>query len=253
MTLFATDVDSHQHSLQTLEMLQEYDEFMESIRTVVDLGCGSGLDLEWWATRETREDVPKPLNIRCTGVDQFTDFPMAKKYLNIVYQQADFEDRVHTSDKEKYDVLWCHDALQYAINPIQTLSKWWDIASEGAMLAVMIPQTTNIHRHQLAFNQESYSYYHHSIVSLIHMLSVSGWDCKSGFFLKQAHNPWLSAIVYKSSIEPMDPRKTSWHEISEKGLLPESAERSVLAHDDLWQQDLVLPWLDQSLSDLGQQ
>jgi len=68
--MFANAEASHQHSLETLNMLQEYDEFMESIGTLIDLGCGSGLDTEWWATRVTREDNPRPLNIQCTGVDQ---------------------------------------------------------------------------------------------------------------------------------------------------------------------------------------
>ena len=66
---FRNDQERHEHSLQTLNTLAEYDDFMESIGTLVDLGCGTGLDLEWWATRTTREDAPQPLNIRCTGVD----------------------------------------------------------------------------------------------------------------------------------------------------------------------------------------
>ena len=69
MSLFATSQDSHKHSLEILNQLQEYDEFMESIQTMVDLGCGDGLDLEWWATRTTRDDNPEPLNIQCVGVD----------------------------------------------------------------------------------------------------------------------------------------------------------------------------------------
>jgi hypothetical protein len=50
----------------------------------------------------------------------------------------------------------------------------------------------------------------------------------------------------------MDPRTTDWHALSEMGLLPESAERSVYAHGELDQRDLVLPWINHSLSWLGQ-
>jgi hypothetical protein len=35
--------------------------------------------------------------------------------------------------------------------------------------------------------------------------------------------------------------------------LPTSADKSIYAPDDLRQQDLILPWIDHSLSDLGQQ
>jgi trans-aconitate methyltransferase len=99
MTQFITAKDSHRHSLETLNQLQEYDEFMESIQTVVDLGCGAGLDLEWWATRTTREDFPKPLNIQCTGVDIHTELPIAKAYTNITYQRTDFEETIYPPKK----------------------------------------------------------------------------------------------------------------------------------------------------------
>ena len=94
---------------------------MESISTLVDLGCGSGLDLEWWATRTTRDDSARPLNIRCMGVDTIPNMPMAKKYLNITYQPTDFETTI-LPPKNLFDVLWCHDSFQYCINPLQTLT-----------------------------------------------------------------------------------------------------------------------------------
>jgi SAM-dependent methyltransferase len=253
MTLFATSIDSHKHSLEVLDQLQEYDDFMESIRTLVDLGCGDGLDLEWWATRETREDVPKPLNIQCTGVDINASLPIASKYNNMVYQKTDFEGQVHTPVNFKYDVLWCHDSFQYAVDPIKTLSNWWNIASDGAMLILVVPQTTNLRRNQYFFTQETGVYYHYTLVNLIHMLAVAGWDCRSGFFQKNVDDPWIKAVVYKSGHAPMDPKTTSWQDLSEKSLLPESVEQSVYSHGELQQQDLVLPWLDQSLSWLGRQ
>ena len=253
MSLFANELDSHQHSLQILNALQEYDEFMESIQTLVDLGCGAGHDLKWWATRTTREENPQPLNIRCTGVDVHDELTIARQYPNIVYQKTNFEGTISTPKNNKFDVLWCHDSFQYAINPVQTLSNWWHIASDGGMLVISVPQTTDLRRNQLFFTQESWCYYHYTLVNLIHMLAIAGWDCRSGFFQKRPQDPWISAVVYKSQIPPMDPRTTDWHDLSATKLLPESVEKSVYAHGELQQQDLVLPWLDQSLSWLGQQ
>lgn len=226
---------------------------MESIRTVVDLGCGKGLDLEWWATRTTRDETPLPLNIKCVGVDLLPELEIAKKYQNITYQSTDFETTVYPHKDTKFDILWCHDSFQYAINPLQTLSKWWHVASDGAMLALIVPQTTNIRHHKLAFTQESGTYYHYTIVNILHMLAVSGWDCRGGFFKKNARDPWIHAIVYKSNIAPMDPKTTSWFDLMEKQLLPESADTSIYKHGQIEQQDLVLPWLDHSLSYLGRQ
>lgn len=253
MTSFITPEESHKHSLQTLDVLYEYDDFMESIDSVVDLGCGTGLDLEWWATRTTRDDNPQPLNITCVGVDTVNELNINSKYPNITFQQTNFEKAVHPHRNGNYDILWSHDSFQYALNPLDTLAKWYECANDGAMLVIIIPQTTNIHHHKLAFTQESYSYYHHTLVSLIHMLAVSGWDCKNGFFLKKPQDPWIHAIVYKSQHKPMDPSTTSWYDLMKKNLLPESADKSVFAHGYLRQQDLTVPWLDHSLSWMGQQ
>ena len=137
---FRNAEESHAHSLKTLNTLYEYDDFMASIGTMVDLGCGSGLDLEWWATRTTREDTPQPLNIDCIGVDQAPQLTVAKQYSNITYQSVDFETTIIPKKKKLFDVLWCHDAFQYALNPIETLSRWWHIASDDAMLAIVVPQ-----------------------------------------------------------------------------------------------------------------
>jgi SAM-dependent methyltransferase len=251
--MFRNAEESHAHSLQTLNTLFEYDDFMESINTVVDLGCGSGLDLEWWATRTTRDDSPIPLNIQCTGVDQSDRLSLTQKYSNIRYQQTNFENNISVKKSALYDVLWCHDSFQYAINPLETLKHWWNIAADGAMLALIIPQTTNFQQRQSVFSQASGCYYHHTVVSLIHMLAVSGWDCRSGFFLKNPADSWLHAIVYKSNVPPMNPQTTTWYDLVDHKLLPESADQCVLKHGELRQQELLVPWIDKSLMHLGQQ
>lgn len=249
---FKNAQESHSHSLLTLEQLYQYDDFMASLKSIVDLGCGPGLDLEWWATRTTRDDDAAPLNINCIGVDIIDQVPVVKQYANATYQKNSFENTLWPPP-EKFDVLWCHDSFQYALNPLQTLANWYDIASAGAMLAITVPQTTNIHRRELDFSQVDGVYHHYTIVNLIHMLAVSGWDCKAGFFKKSATDPWISAVVYKSAHRPMDPAVTRWYDLVEKGLLPDSADKGINARGYLEQKDLIVPWLDKSLSWLGQQ
>jgi SAM-dependent methyltransferase len=249
--MFRNAEESHAHSLKTLNMLYEYDDFMSSIGTLVDLGCGSGLDLEWWATRTTRDDNPEPLNIDCIGVDLLPQLSVAKKYSNITYQSTDFETQINPKKDKLFDVLWCHDAFQYAINPIATLSQWWHIANDGAMLALVLPQTTSFKSKQNIITQETGVYYHHTVVSLIHMLSVAGWDCAGGFFKKQPDDMWLHAVVYKSQHKPMDPKTTTWYELADRKLLPESAEQCIKRFGELKQQELLVSWLDKSLMHLG--
>lgn len=238
-------------SLHILNALREYDDFMESVATLVDLGCGAGEDLEWWATATTREDNPQPLNIRCVGVDLMPQLPMAHKHSNITYQPTDFEKEIYPPSK-LFDVLWCHDAFQYCLNPIDTLIKWRNIASNGAMLIIAVPETVRVHRRQLAYHLPSGVFYHHTMVSLMYMLAIAGWDCRSGFFQQTPQDPWIRAVVYKSEKKPFNPKTTSWYDLVESKLLPDSADRSILAHGYLRQQDLVLPWLDQNLVAFGQ-
>jgi SAM-dependent methyltransferase len=237
-------------SLKILNALRNYDDFMESIGTLVDLGCGAGEDLVWWATATTSEDSPQPLNIRCVGVDMLEQLPVAHNHPNITYQPTDFEKQIHATSK-LFDVLWCHNAFQYCVEPISTLAKWKNIASDGAMLVIAVPQTITVERNQLAYNLPSGVHYHHTMVSLIYMLALAGWDCRSGFFQQLPQDPWIRAVVYKTAQQPRDPKTTTWYDLSEAGLLPESADRSIQAHGYLRQQDLVIPWLDHSLSWLG--
>jgi SAM-dependent methyltransferase len=249
---FRNSEESHVHSLETLNWLYEHDDFMMSIGTMLDIGCGTGLDLEWWATRTTRDDVPAPLDIRCTGLDLVDTPQAAKKYPNVTYQRNDFEKQIHTSKNKKYDVLWCHDSFQYALNPLATLKLWHSIAAPNAMLVLILPQTTNIDYRKLSFIQPSGCYYHYTLVNLMHMLAVSGWDCNAGFFKKSATDPWLHAVVYKSDQDPMD-LGTSWYSLADTGLLPKTAVESINRHGFVNQNDLVLPWLDKNLTWYGQQ
>jgi SAM-dependent methyltransferase len=251
--MFKSALESHKHSLLTLNMLYEYDDFMRSIRTLADIGCGEGLDLEWWATRTTRDPRnPQPLNITCQGIDIVKNCPVVRNYSNASYQNTDFENKIYTL-KNKFDVLWCHDSFQYAINPIQTLINWREITTNGAMLCIILPQTTNIYHRELDFTQQNGVYYHYTLVNLIHMLALTGWDCNIGFFKKLPNDPWIHAVVYKSEQEPRDPKTTTWQELADANLLPDSAKKSIKSTGYLEQKDLILPWLDKSLAHMGLQ
>jgi ubiquinone/menaquinone biosynthesis C-methylase UbiE len=249
---FEKTTDSHQHSLETLDQLFQYSDFMYSIVSLVDLGCGPGDDLKWWATRTTTDEPPVPLNIQCTGVDLADQLPLAKSHTNISYQSGDFEGSITAPDKG-FDILWCHDAFQFAVNPIQTLSRWWNMTSPGGMLYICVPITQRIHRRQLDYALPAGNYYHYSMVNLMYMLATNGWDCRSGFFKQSPNDNWLHAIVYKSDQAPLDPKTASWYRLAELKLLPESADTSINAHGYLEQQDLVVPWIDHSLMSMAVQ
>ena len=247
---FVSSLESHRHSLKTLESFYEFDDFMESVESVIDMGCGDGLDLEWWATRTTRDENPRPLDIRCFGIDVAPSLPMTIAHSNISYRSGDFENPIPVG-KRKYDIIWSHDSFQYVIDPFTTLKNWRDATADGGMMVLIVPQSTNLDFNQQAFDQRDRVYWHWTMVNLMHVLAVTGWDCKNGFFLKEATDPWIHAVVYKSQHEPMDPKTTRWYDLAEKGLLPDSAATGINRHGYLRQRDLTLPWIDKSLRDFS--
>jgi len=252
LSQFKNSQESHNHSLQTLNVFYEHDDFMESVGRVVDLGCGlDALDLQWWARATTRDDSPIPLNINCTGVDQLDRICDPARKAGIAYTRLDIES--WQSTKRQYDVLWCHDVFQYMINPMQCLRHWWNITALDGMLVLIFPQATNMHFNTQAYDLPTGWYYNHTLVSIIQMLAVNGWDCRNGFFKKLPGDPWIHAVVYKSSHAPMDPKTTNWYRLAELGLLPTSAVDSLNRHGIVRQRDLVLPWLDKSVASMAQQ
>lgn len=243
---FSSPELSHAHSRLTLESLYEYDDFMDSVGIMADLGCGHGMDLEWWATRTTRDEQRRPLNIKCVGIDRPAILPMATKYPNIQYQSQDFETDI-LRQKQPFDLLWCHDAFQFVLNPFHTLRIWWNSMAVNGMLVIIVPQTTNLEYRVQAYDQHDFCYHHWTVVNLMHVLAVSGFDCADGFFLKTPQDPWIHAVVYRSDKPPQDPSATSWYQLADQGLLPDSAVQSIHKHGYLRQRDLVLPWLDRSM------
>jgi hypothetical protein len=192
-----------------------------------------------------REDKPnpEPLNIKSTVVDIVDKFDV--KHENVIFHKADFEDT--GLPKDSFDVITSHDSFQYALNPVKTLAHWWELANPNAMLALQVPQTTNIRHNRQDFISENFTYNHYTLVNLMHMLAVSGWDCKDAYYWKKIGDPWIRIVSFKSDVIPMDPRTTTWYDLMDKELLPASAERSINKWGYVRQEDLELPWITRSL------
>lgn len=245
---FQTAEDSHKHSLETLNLLYEYDDFMLSIGSICDMGSGLGHDTEWWASRTTRDENPIPLGIRCTAVDINKKPKFQDTTFEITYVKDNFET---FESKQKFDIIWSHDSFQYALDPLTTLKNWNRLLTPGGMVVIIVPQFTNLDYNRVAYDQPSGCYYNYTLVSMMHMLAVNGFDCKSGFFQKKVNDPWIKCIAYKSEHAPMNPRTNTWYTLLDRQLLPDSAENSITKFGYVRQHDLVLPWLDKSLEDFS--
>ena len=251
MSSFGSPHEKHEHSFKNvLSYMYEYDDFMDSVGRVIDLGCDvEATDMLWWANATTRDETQTPLGIKCVGVNTFEKLNV--KHSSISYQNHDIESLNRV--KRTFDIVWCYDQLQYLLNPYQALSNWWHIAEKDAMLVIAVPQTVNTEYHIQEYNLSLGHKYHYTMPQLIYMLAVSGWDCRSGFFKKTPGDPWLYAIVYKSDVDPMDPKETNIYKLVEQTeLLPQCAVDGIHKYGKLRQRDLILPWLDKSLTVMEQ-
>ena len=243
MVQFKNPQESHNHSKETLDIIYGYDSFLDSLEVVADMGCGRGLDLNWWATIETRDDPPEPRNYICYGVDQDVQhFDTRTKSLpNVVVVQDNIE--TYTLPR-KVDMLWSHDSFQYVTNPLATLKHWNSMMNPDAMMVLILKQTVSTEYNRLVNRGVNYSYFNHNLVNLVYMLAVNGFDCRDAYALKEVNNPWLHLAVYKSQHAPMLPASTSWFDLADKGLLHPSIESSLNSYGHVRQEDIIYPWLD---------
>ena len=233
---------NERHSLKILNQLYEYDSFLDSIRTIADMGCGTGEDAYWWATLTSRDDPPIPHNYTVYAIDkddsklsQVPDLP------NIIKRHFDFE---NLCIPIRVDFVWAHDSLQYAVNPLDTLRLWNSMMNVNAMLVLTVPQHSGVQDNTYFSRSYSGCYYHYTPVNLIYMLAINGFDCRDAYLYKQFNDPWIQLAVYKTEEAPRDPKNTSWLDLAESGLLHNTMVNSIYRYGYLRQEDVMLPWLD---------
>lgn len=244
MGLFKNNEESHAHSLGILNLLVEYDTFLDSLSVIADMGCGAGLDARWWAELKTRDDPVEPRNYLVYAVDQNIhrlDYD-PKTVKNIYALEGNFEDRVIP---RPVDLIWAHDSFQYARDPFKCLSNWKKTLNENGMLMMAVPQTTywDSRRNQLVVSNHNHQYYSYNLLNLIYMLAISGFDCRDAFFYREPNSPWLYAAVYASNQGPLT-QHASWHDLAELGLINDSLINSVNKYGYARLEDVIVRWLD---------
>lgn len=231
------------HSQSVLAEIRNYDAFLDSLRTICDMGCGTGEDIHWWATLTTRDDPPKPYNFNCFAVDtneaklaQVPDLPNLHKI------NKDFNS--YPLIPASVDLMWAHDSLQHSHNPLETLKIWNMSMTVNGMLVVSIPQSNGVEYNRYYSRTYEHCFYNYTPTSLIYMLAVNGFDCRDAYLLKKFQDPWIQIAVYKSDVEPMDPATTTWQDLIDKNLLHPTIVNSIQKHGHIRQEEIVMPWLD---------
>ena len=234
---------ANRHATHILETVRQYDTFLESIRTVADMGCGVGEDTHWWATLENYNDPPEPYNFNCFAVDRdsakLSQVPTLKN-VNKICGSYDKENLFPVN----IDLMWAHDSLNYSTDPLKTLRMWNSYMTTNGMLLISIPQYNGVEYNRYYSRTHSGCYFNYTPTSLIYMLAVNGFDCRDAYLLKKFGDPWIQMAVYKSDVPVMDPDVTNWYELADKNLLHPSIVTSINTHGYLKQEEIVMPWLD---------
>jgi len=246
MALFKNAYDSHQHSLEVLNILYGYDSFLDNLSSIADMGCGAGMDAEWWANLYTRDDPPLPHNYKVYAVDQKVD-QIEPEILagspNIVPVKVNFEE---VPIGRRVDLIWSHDTFQYARDPFKCLALWKQTLNVNGMLILSIPQTTYMYNNRLVVTNHSQQYYSYNILNLMYMLAISGFDCRDAYFYRKENSPWLYAGVYASEHDPL-PNHASWHDLADRNLINDSLKDSLNKYGYARLEDLVVCWFDKNL------
>jgi len=246
--MFSDDKQSHAHSLDTLNLLDQFYDFKISIRDMLDLGCGEGYDLNFWANMDDGGEVPKPLDINCVGLDKHIVSNKNTKQKNVTMVKHDFnsEDRLPFSER-KFDVVWCHDVLHYAHSPVKLLGSINQQMSVNSMLYLCVPSTINVVHHKFknyVYPQQLNTF---TMTQLIYLLALNGFDCKDAYFKKQPYEDTIEVITYKIQ-EPVD-YTTSWYELDELELLSENMSDIINRIGYLTDNGLVTTWADGEVFD----
>ena len=246
MALFKNAHESHQHSLDILNMIYGYDSFLDNLGVIADMGCGSGLDTEWWATLATRDNPPEPHNYIVYAVDQdlrgLDELTLAQNK-NIIPIAGNFEDRIIP---RQVDLIWSHDSFQYSREPFKCLANWKASLNVNGMLLMAIPQTTYLKNNRLVVESHGHQYYSYNIINLMYMLAISGFDCRDAYFYRKENTPWLYAGVYASEHEPLTQNAT-WYDLAERNLINDSIINSVNRYGHARLEDVVVSWFDKNL------
>jgi SAM-dependent methyltransferase len=238
-----TPQESHQHSLKTLNHLALLEDYLYGLDNITVMGAGIGLDAVWWATLLNSSGHPYNFNVTAVEIAPTVDIKTAGK------MSWKFEDMGSVS-LPLQDLIWCHNALHYSLNPIGNLFHWHKLLRHDGLLIIEVPNLLSVNNHNdrntVDVTISSGIYHVYTMSNLIIQLASAGFDCRSAHFQFDKENGWLRAAVYKTNDEPRI--YTSLYELQETKRLPQCLDNILSGIDRFNESNLVLEWIDRSQS-----
>ena len=235
-------------SLETLSLLDQKTEFMDSLSVVADMGCGKGNDAAAWA--DLKDENGKPRKLFVFAVDKILQIDNHNRRQNVRTVKEDFS--ATTIAKNKVDVLWSYNSFQYSTNPVKTLKHWHNIMNENGLLYIAIPQSNyidDLSRWQMI--NHNGVFWPHNISSLIYLLAACGFDCREGHFKQRRHEQMIHLCAYKSQFKSFELDDANLYMLDEAKLLPLTISKCIQKYGSIRHEFLKLEWLDGTISDLA--
>jgi len=234
---------SFQHILETLDVLNRYQDFINNLRAVADMGCGSGLDSAWWAKLTKQDGTPRDIQVHAVDIDLSN---VVARHPNVNFIQGDYTSTGIAPGS--LDLVWAHDSLQYSLAPMHSLLHWWEIMRVDAMLVIAMPYNYTVNNHlnipKVDCLNTNKSYFNWTLGNLIMALIATGFDCRNAHFKIDKVGNWIHAAVYKLPAKP-DPH-INWYDMFDRKLLPECIEGSIAKNGNFQDTELVVDWIDRS-------
>ncbi len=237
------------HARKFLEEIYQHPDLMLSINSVLDIECNTGVDSEWWATRENYDEKnPKPLEIDVTAISRVPEINKQVKDIdrvNYVQTPTDFWKVLAST----YDVVWCHNVLHKYHNFYDVLQRINGLQDIDGMLCITVPKI-----HNIFYGEPDYRLYPDchtdiNIVNLIYGLSLAGYDCRDAYFMQEKNSNLINAVVYKNTDTIYDLNEVTPYDLMEMDRLPGSMVNQLNKFGYISNKNLFLSWMDGTLVD----
>lgn len=216
----------------------------DQLLDVLDVGCGDGIQAEWWASRqppdaEDRYDI-KP-SVECHGVDLFP--PSSDLVNKFYYKQGDYHNLTYKDSQ--FDIVWSHFSLEYSPTPFKALAEWRRVCKPDGHLYLTIPGSfkKKFGRIHTGIKPGQQSWF--TVPMLMYMLAYTGWSPKNSFFEQDFKNGVIRGLIAANPEQStaIDPVTTNLYEMAEKGVFNEWCNAMINDTGTFDESRLVITWV----------
>ena len=69
MSVKLDDATSHAYALDTLNILNQFQDFLDNIKNLADMGCGIGNASHWWANLTKHDGTPRDIKVNAVDIN----------------------------------------------------------------------------------------------------------------------------------------------------------------------------------------